>query len=297
MSLQFGRLLTAMVTPFHPDGMMDLDGAKRLANQLIEDGNDGLVICGTTGEAPTLSSQEKVQLWTAVREAVGPDIPIIAGTGSYCTRSTIELSKKAQDAGADGLLLVTPYYNKPSPEGMLAHFTAIHEATSIPIMLYNIPGRSVVEIPPSTLAELARLPRMAAVKQSLPIGPVGQLLKLLKESGDELLTYSGDDPQTLPQMSLGGVGLVSVAAHVAGPQIKSMLELFLAGKVQEAAELHLKLLPLFDVLFITANPAPVKYALELMGRPGGPVRLPLVDLNDGQRQQVRQVMESLGLIS
>lgn len=297
MSLQFGRLLTAMVTPFHPDGMVDYEGAKRLANQLLEDGNDGLVICGTTGEAPTLSSDEKVQLWKAVRDAVGPDVPIVAGTGSYCTRSTIALSQKAQEAGADGLLLVSPYYNKPSAQGMLEHFAAIHEATSIPIMLYNIPGRTGVEIPPETLAQLAKLPRMAAVKQSLPIGPVGKLICLLKDSGDELLTYSGDDPQTLPQLSLGGVGLVSVAAHVAGPQIRQMIDLFLAGKVQEAADLHMRLLPLFDVLFITSNPAPVKYALELMGRPAGPVRLPLAALTDSERSQVRQVMESLGLTS
>lgn len=297
MDFQFGRLLTAMITPFKADGVVDFEGAKTLASQLISDGNDGLVICGTTGEAPTLTSEEKVDLWKAVREAVGPETPIIAGTGSYCTRSTIELSKKAQDAGADGLLLVAPYYNKPSPQGLLEHFTTIHEATTIPIMLYNIPGRSGIAIPPAILAELAKLPRMAAVKQSLPIEPVGKLIQLLRQSGDELLTYSGDDPQTLPQFSLGGVGLVSVAGHVAAGLIKQMMEAFWAGKPAEAAEIHMRLLPLFEVLFITSNPAPVKYALELMGRPAGPVRLPLVALNEHERSEVSRVMREVGLLS
>lgn len=297
MSGQFGKLLTAMVTPFTSAGEVDYEGAQSLAKQLVADGNDGLVICGTTGEAPTLTSEEKVQLWKAVKEAVGPEIPMIAGTGSYCTRSTIELSMKAQQAGADALLLVAPYYNKPSAQGMLEHFTTIHEATDCPIMLYNIPGRSGVEIPTSTLRELAKLPRMAAVKQSLPIDPVSRLESQLAGSGDTLQTYSGDDSQTLPQLAVGGCGVVSVAGHVAGPLIKEMVEAFFAGKVKEASALHQRLFPLFEVLFITSNPVPVKHALKLLGRPAGPVRQPLAKATPEEEQRVEKVMREVGLLS
>ena len=284
-----------MVTPFKDNGNIDFEGAATLARQLVEDGNDALVICGTTGEAPTLSSAEKVDLWKAVKEAT--DVPVIAGTGSYCTRSTIELSRKAQEAGADGLLLVAPYYNKPNAPGLLAHFKAVHDATDIPIMLYNIPSRTGIEIPVPVLRELADLPRMAAVKQSLPIDPVSRLASQLAFSTVELETYSGDDSQTLPQLAVGGQGVVSVAGHVAGPQIKQMVEAFFAGKVQEAAAMHQRLFPLFEVLFITCNPVPVKYALKLMGRPAGGVRLPLGEATKEQEQQVEAVMRQVGILS
>lgn len=296
MSGRFGRLLTAMITPMTDDGAVDYEGAKTLAQQLVKDGNDGLVICGTTGEAPTLESDEKVKLWKAVKEAVSPSVPVIAGTGSYCTRSTIELSKKAQDAGADALLLVAPYYNKPSPQGLLEHFRSIHEATNLPIMLYNIPGRTGIEIPPDILARLAELPRMAAVKQSLPIDPVSRLCAQLSRSGAELETYSGDDSQTLPQLAVGGVGIVSVAGHVAGPQIKQMVEDFFQGKVAEAAAMHQRLFPLFEVLFVTSNPVPVKIALKLLGRPAGPVRQPLWKATAQEEQQVADVMREVGIL-
>ncbi len=296
MSGRFGRLLTAMITPMTDDGSVDYEGARTLAQTLVQDGNDGLVICGTTGEAPTLQGDEKVELWKAVKDAVGASVPVIAGTGSYCTRSTIELSKRAQDVGADGLLLVAPYYNKPSPKGLLEHFRAVHEATALPIMLYNIPGRTGIEIPPDILGELAELDRIVAVKQSLPIDPVSRLCARLSRSGATLETYSGDDSQTLPQLSVGGVGLVSVAGHVAAPQIKQMLEDFALGKVTEAAAMHQRLFPLFEVLFITSNPVPVKIALKLLGRPAGPVRQPLWEATAEEEKQVADVMREVGIL-
>lgn len=294
----FGQLLTAMVTPFREGGQVDFEGAQELARTLVADGNDGLVVCGTTGEAPTLSSEEKVDLWRSVKEAVGPSVPIIAGTGSYCTRSTIALSQKAQKAGADGLLVVAPYYNKPSARGLLEHFRAVHESTTLPIMLYNIPSRTGIEIPVEVLQQLAELPRIVAVKQSLPIDPVSRLLGRLGEEGRRSFdTYSGDDSQTLPQLSVGGVGVVSVAGHVAGPLIKEMLQAHAAGQVVRAAELHQRLFPLFEVLFITSNPVPVKVALKLMGRPAGPVRQPLWETTPEQESAVAAVLSEVGLIS
>jgi 4-hydroxy-tetrahydrodipicolinate synthase len=295
MSGRFGRLLTAMVTPFLDNGEIDHEGASTLAKQLVDDGNDGLVICGTTGEAPTLSSDEKVELWQTVKASV--DVPLIAGTGSYCTRSTISLSHKAQEAGADGLLLVAPYYNKPSPVGLLEHFKSVHDATDIPIMLYNIPGRSAIEIPTWVLKELADLPRIVAVKQSLPIDPVSRLESQMARSSATLETYSGDDSQTLPQLAIGGKGVVSVAGHVAGPQIRQMLDAFFDGRVAEAAKMHQRLFPLFEVLFITCNPVPVKHALKLLGRPAGGVRQPLWKATKEEEQQVENVMREVGILS
>lgn len=297
MSGRFGGLLTAMITPFDQNGEVDFDGAATLAKLLVEDGNDGLVICGTTGEAPTLTSGEKVQLWKTVKEAVGKDVPVIAGTGSYCTRSTIELSNKAQQAGADGLLLVSPYYNKPSAAGLREHFKTVHDATNLPIMLYNIPGRTGVEIPTDVLQLLSELPRVVAVKQSLPIDPVSRLESRLAGSGADFDTYSGDDSQTLPQLAIGGKGVVSVAGHVAGKLIKEMLTHFFAGRVKEAAAVHQRLFPLFEVLFITSNPVPVKHALKLMGRPAGPVRQPLWEATPQEEKMVENVMREVGLIS
>lgn len=295
MTPQFGRLLTAMITPLTSTGEVDYEGAAQLARLLVEDGNDGLVICGTTGEAPTLSSEEKIRLWQTVKEAT--DVPMIAGTGSYCTKSTIELSQKAQKAGADGLLLVAPYYNKPSGQGLLHHFKSVHDATDLPIMLYNIPSRTGIEIPTPVLAELAALPRVTAVKQSLPIDPVSRLLSQLSGNSGDFLTYSGDDSQTLPQLAVGGTGVVSVAGHIVGRQIKEMMEAFFAGRVAEAAALHQKLFPLFEVLFITSNPVPVKHALKLLGRPAGPVRQPLWAATPEEEARVEKVMREVGLLA
>ena len=285
-----------MVTPFDADLGVDYACAKALAQRLVEAGNSSLVVCGTTGESPTLSSDEKLKLFAAVKEAV--DVPLIAGTGSYDTAGTIELSRKAADVGADALLLVAPYYNKPSQGGMKAHFLAVAEAVELPSMLYNIPGRTGVEMSPETLLELATHPRIVAVKESLPgIDPVSKLASLLDRNPGELQIYSGDDSNTLPQLSVGGRGVVSVAGHVAGAEIKKMLEAFHGGKVQEAAAIHRKLFPLFQGLFITSNPAPVKAALDMLGFPVGGVRLPLIEVTSEERERVKKVLVESGILS
>ncbi len=287
--IDFGLLCTAMVTPFDDQLRVDYARAGELAKRLVEAGNDSLVVVGTTGESPTLTSDEKVELFKTVKKAV--NVPMIAGTGSYSTAATIELSKKAADAGADALLLVAPYYNKPSQSGMMAHFTAVAEAVNLPIMLYNIPGRTGVEISPETLVELARHPQMVAVKESLPgIDPVSQLAADLEREKLDMQIWSGDDSNTLPQLSVGGRGVVSVAAHVAAAPIKKMLKAFHEGRVAEAAEIHRRLFPIFKGLFITSNPAPTKAALDMLGFPVGGVRLPLVEATAAERALVKEAL-------
>ena len=254
-----------------------------------------------------LSSEEKVKLFKTVKAAVGPKVPVIAGTGSYDTKATIKLSLQAAEAGADALLLVSPYYNKPSQEGLVQHFQAVLDAVELPAMLYNIPGRTGVEILPETLMRLAEHPRAVAVKQSLlSVDPISDLaarlsrVKVAAGAGGSpeaaMAIYSGDDSNILPHLSVGGKGVVSVAGHVAARPIKQMLEAFVAGRVQEAVDLHLRLFPLFKVLFVTSNPAPVKAALGLQGFPVGGVRLPLVAANSDEVSQVEAVMREAGLL-
>lgn len=303
----FGRLMTAMVTPMRPDGAVDFERAGELARHLVSQGTESVVVCGTTGESPTLSHDEKLRLFQAVRQAV-PGTPVVAGTGSNCTRSTIEFSRHARDCGVDALLVVAPYYNKPPQEGLYAHFKAVAEAVDLPILLYNIPGRTGVEISPAVLARLAEIPNVVGVKQSLPgLDPVSTLsasLQALSSEGRPPWTrpgrameiYSGDDSATLPMMAVGGVGVVSVASHVAGPALQQMMQAFAAGRVEEATALHLRLLPLFTGLFAATNPILVKAALKLQGFPVGGVRLPLVEATPQQEEQLRQVMERVGVL-
>ncbi len=303
----FGRLMTAMVTPMGPEGEVDFERAGELACRLVAQGTDSVVVCGTTGESPTLSHDEKLRLFQVVRQAI-PGTPLVAGTGSNCTRSTVEFSKKAQDCGVDALLVVAPYYNKPPQEGLYAHFKAVAEAVDLPIVVYNIPGRTGVEISPGVLARLAEIPNVVAVKQSLPgLDPVSVLSARLKEvpaqvsgpwtrSGRAMEIFSGDDSATLPMMAVGGVGVVSVASHVAGPAIQQMMQAFVAGRVEEATGLHLRLLPLFTALFATTNPILVKAALGLQGFPVGGVRLPLLEATPEQRETLSRVMEQVGVL-
>ncbi|GMU54466.1 MAG: 4-hydroxy-tetrahydrodipicolinate synthase 2 [Candidatus Xenobia bacterium] len=282
----FGRLLTAMVTPFTPSLEVDYDRAVELARKLIADGNDGLIVAGTTGESPTLSKAEKLELFKRVKQAVGKDIPIVAGTGSYATQATIELSQAAAETGVDGLLLVAPYYNKPPQEGMFLHFQAIARATRLPIMLYNIPGRTGIELLPETLARLGEIPSIQAVKQSLPsLDPINELA-----IRSDLAQYSGDDGNTLPILALGGVGVVSVAGHVAAGLIKRQIEAFFAGQVAEAARLQRQLYPLFTGLFKTSNPILVKAALKKLGFPVGGLRPPLIEATPEQEQALDKVL-------
>ena len=292
--MDFGRLLTAMVTPFLDNGEVDYAEVKRLAVHLIENGNDSILVCGTTAETPTLTHEEKVNIVKTVKEAVGERAKIVVGTGTNCTRTTIEATKEMEALGADGILVVEPYYNKPSQEGMYQHFKAVAEATSLPIILYNIPGRCGVNMTPELIARLAQIPNIVAVKEAG--GSVEQVSKIRTLVPDDFVIYSGDESLTLPMMSVGAYGVISVAAHVAGKEIRAMIDAYVAGNVVEAAQWHKKLYPIFKSLFITANPVPVKYALSQVGFGNGKVRLPLVEANDSEKAIVFQTMKDLHLV-
>ncbi|MEV8392434.1 MULTISPECIES: 4-hydroxy-tetrahydrodipicolinate synthase [unclassified Streptomyces] len=279
----FGRVLTAMVTPFTADGALDLDGAQRLALHLVDAGNDGLVLNGTTGESPTTSDAEKEQLVRAVLEAVGDRAHIVAGVGTNDTRHSLELARTAERAGAHGLLAVTPYYNKPPQEGLFRHFSAIADATELPVMLYDIPGRSGVPIDTETIVRLAQHPRIVANKDAK--GDLGRASWAIAQSG--LAWYSGDDMLNLPLLSVGAVGFVSVVGHVVTPELRELLDAHLTGDVQKATEIHQKLLPVFTGMFRTQGVITTKAALTLQKLPAGPLRLPLVELSDHETAQLK----------
>lgn len=279
----FGRVLTAMVTPFTADGALDLDGAQRLAAHLVDAGNDGLIVNGTTGESPTTSDAEKADLVRAIVEAVGDRAHVVAGVGTNDTRHSIELARAAQQAGAHGLLTVTPYYNKPPQEGLLRHFTAIADATELPVMLYDIPGRSGVPINTDTLVRLAEHPRIVANKDAK--GDLGRASWAIARSG--LAWYSGDDMLNLPLLSVGACGFVSVVGHVVAPELRAMLDSYVSGDVHKATEIHQKLLPVFTGMFRTQGVITTKAALALQGLPAGPLRLPLVELTPDETAQLK----------
>jgi 4-hydroxy-tetrahydrodipicolinate synthase len=279
----FGRVLTAMVTPFTADGALDLDGAQRLAVHLVDAGNDGLVLNGTTGESPTTSDAEKDQLVRAVLEAVGDRAHVVAGVGTNDTRHSIELARAAERAGAHGLLAVTPYYNKPPQEGLFQHFTAIADATGLPVMLYDIPGRSGVPIDIETFLRLAQHPRIVANKDAK--GDLGRASWAIAQCG--LAWYSGDDMLNLPLLAVGAVGFVSVVGHVVTPELRALLDAHLTGDVQKATEIHQKLLPVFTGMFRTQGVITTKAALALQKLPAGPLRLPLVELTAHETAQLK----------
>ncbi|MFI0903250.1 4-hydroxy-tetrahydrodipicolinate synthase [Streptomyces sioyaensis] len=287
----FGRVLTAMVTPFTADGALDLDGAQRLAAHLVDAGNDGLVVNGTTGESPTTSDAEKAQLVRAVVDAVGDRAFVVAGAGTNDTRHSLELARAAQDAGAHGLLAVTPYYSKPPQEGLLRHFTAIADATDLPVMLYDIPGRSGVPINTETMVRLAEHPRIVANKDAK--GDLGRASWAIARSG--LAWYSGDDMLNLPLLSVGAVGFVSVVGHVVTPELRALLDAHLNGDVTKATEIHQKLLPVFTGMFRTQGVITTKAALGLQGLPGGPLRLPLVELSTEETEQLTRDLAAGGV--
>lgn len=279
----FGRVLTAMVTPFTADGALDIDGAQQLAAHLVDAGNDGLIVNGTTGESPTTSDAEKAQLVRAVVEAVGDRAHVVAGAGTNDTAHSTELARSAADAGAHGLLAVTPYYSKPPQEGLFRHFSAIADATELPMMLYDIPGRSGVPINTETIVRLAEHPRIVANKDAK--GDLGRASWAIATSG--LAWYSGDDMLNLPLLSVGAVGFVSVVSHLVTPELRSMLEAHLSGDVAKATEIHQKLLPVFTGMFRTQGVITTKTALALRGLPGGPLRLPLVELSPEESEQLQ----------
>jgi 4-hydroxy-tetrahydrodipicolinate synthase len=288
----FGRLVTAMVTPFDEDGRLDLSLAARLAVHLVNQGSDALVVCGTTGESPTLSWEEQHRLLTAVRDAVGDRARVLAGTGSNSTAEAVEATREAADLGADGALVVVPYYNRPPQDGLVAHFHAIAEAApQMPLMVYNIPGRTGCHLEPATMARLADCPSIVSYKAAA--GRVSEISELRAHCGTTLAIYSGDDSLTLPALAVGAVGVVSVASHVAGPTIRAMIEAHLAGDADAAEALHRTLWPLCRALFATTNPIPVKAALELDGWPVGSPRLPLLSADSAMRHTLSSVLAAL----
>jgi len=270
-----GRLLTAMVTPFDAQGEVDYKQAKRLAASLLDSGSDGVVISGTTGESPTLSKEEKLRLFAETKSALGNRGTVVAGTGTYNTRESQELTKEAEKTGVDACLLVVPYYNRPTQQGLWEHFKAVTRSSTLPCILYNVPSRTVTNLATDTVIRLSEIDNIVGVKEAS--GNLVQIAEIIQGTREDFLVYSGNDCDTFPILALGGYGVVSVASHLVGIQIKEMMEKFLNGKPQEAAEVHRHLLPLVDALFVVSNPVPVKWALNYVGFPVGKPRLPLIE--------------------
>lgn len=290
----FGRVLTAMATPFTPDRALDLEGAQRLAAHLVEHGSDGLVVAGTTGESPTLTHDETLELFSAVVEAVGDGATIVAGVGKNDTAATVRLAGEATERGVDGLLVVTPYYNKPSQRGLLEHFTAVAAGTTLPLLLYNIPGRTGREIEPETLLRLAeRVENVKGVKDA--VGDLTKASWLASRKPDDFDILSGDDASTLPLLAVGGAGVVAVSSHLVGEDMAAMIDAFPRDPAA-ARDIHLRILPLMTTL-MTADPSPgpLKAALRLLGLPGGPVRPPLVDADADVERAVGEALAAAGV--
>ncbi|WP_374718438.1 4-hydroxy-tetrahydrodipicolinate synthase [Parageobacillus toebii] len=289
--IQFGKIVTAMVTPFDHKGNIDFEKTTQLVDYLLENGTDSLVVVGTTGESATLTTEEKVALFRHVVSVVNGRVPVIAGTGSNNTQASIELTKKAEEAGVDAVLLVAPYYNKPNQEGLYQHFKAIAESTSLPVMLYNIPGRSVVNMSVDTVVRLSEIPNIVAIKDAS--GNLDTMTEIIARTREDFLLYSGDDNITLPVLAIGGAGVVSVASHIIGNEMQQMIAAFEAGELAKAAKLHQKLLPIMKGLFAAPNPVPVKTALQLKGLDVGSVRLPLVPLTEQERIELMNLLNTL----
>ena len=290
----FGRILTAMVTPFKKNGDVDYELAIKLSNYLYETGSDGVVLCGTTGESPTLSWAEQHELFMAVKGSLDSKCKIIVGTGSNCTSEAIEATKKSYKSGADGALIVVPYYNKPPQEGLYQHFSSIAAAAKdLPLMLYNIPGRTGCNILPNTVNKLMNFSNILSIKAAS--GRIEEVTELRTVCGSKLSIYSGDDSLLLPMLSVGAVGVVSVASHLVGKQLKEMIDLFLNGNVSNALDIHEKLQPLFKALFETTNPIPIKAALELLGWEVGSPRNPLIALDKEEKESLLQIIQNLSL--
>lgn len=288
----FGRILTAMVTPFNDDYSVNYQRAAELAEYLVANGSDGLVVAGSTGEAATLDREEKLKLFKTVLEAVGDKASVIAGTGSNDTRASISLTQEAERIGVHGAMLVGPYYNKPPQEGFYQHFKAIAESTTLPLIVYNVPGRTASNILPDTIKRLAEIENIVAVKEAS--GNLDQVSEIIRTTPKDFMVYSGDDSLTLPILALGGVGIISVAAHIVGNKMQKMIAAFEAGKLTEAQTIHQELLPFFKVMFITTNPIPVKTAVNLIEQKAGPLRLPLIAPIDSEIAKIKQIMHEVG---
>ncbi|MDQ5820846.1 MAG: 4-hydroxy-tetrahydrodipicolinate synthase [Actinomycetota bacterium] len=287
-----GEVLTAIVTPFDGDGGVDYDAFRALARHLVENGSDGLVVAGTTGEAPTLSDDERIELFRVAVDEVGASATVVAGTGTYSTAHSVHLTEGAREAGVDGVLVVTPYYNKPPPRGIVAHFKAVAAVSDLPIMVYNIPARVVLNLEPETIAQLAQIPTVRAVKQAN--ADLEQAERIVALGLD---LYAGDDDLILPFVRLGGRGGVCVHSHVVGPQVKEMIRLFREGDEHGARQLEADTQPALDILKVVGNPIAIKAALNLLGHEVGGLRLPLVEANEAERVQIRLCLERLGLLA
>lgn len=290
----FGAVLTAMITPFTETGAVDYQASAQLARHLVAHGSDGLVICGSTGEGAVMTAEEKLKLFATIREAVGPEIFLVANTGSNNTQQSVAFTKEAEKTGVNACMAVVPYYNKPTQEGCYQHFAAIAQSTSLPIILYNVPGRTASQVTPETIARLANeFSNIVAVKEAS--GNLNQVSEIARLCPEGFLIYSGDDSLTLPILAVGGCGVISVAGHLVGEQLNQMVTSFLAGDVQKAQQIHYQLLPIMKKLFFISNPIPVKEAVGMIGLPAGEFRLPLVHANEKEKEFIREFLNDYDL--
>lgn len=285
-----GRLLTAMVTPFDDKGDVDYEQAKRLASALLDSGSDGVLVVGTTGESPTLVREEELRLFADVKSTIGGRGTIIAGTGSNNTAEAIATTKEAERIGVDACLLVVPYYNKPSQEGLYQHFRTIAESTSLPCILYNVPSRTVISLSVDTVVRLSQIDNIIGIKEAS--GNLDQVSRIIADTREGFLVYSGNDNDTLPILALGGYGIISVASHLVGNQMKEMISSAIEGRTGRAAQIHRYLLPLFNAMFVVSNPVPIKYALNHVGFNVGNPRLPLTPLDDKSAAAIEAVLKN-----
>ncbi len=287
---KLGRLITAMVTPFNKEGKVDYEQAKKLTLALLNSGSDGVVVVGTTGESPTLIRAEEIRLFDEVKSAVGNRGSVIAGTGSNSTTEALEATKEAERIGVDACLLVVPYYNRPTQEGLYQHFKTIAQSTSLPCILYNVPSRTVASLSADTVIRLSQIDNIIGIKEAS--GNFAEIAKIISDARKDFIVWSGNDGDTLLILALGGYGVVSVASHLVGKQIKEMIDSFISSKVEKAAEIHRLLLPLFNALFVVSNPSPVKYALNQVGFYVGKPRLPLTEPDEKSAALIKETLKN-----
>ena len=290
MMTGLGRLLTAMVTPFDEEGRVDYEQMKRLSLALLNSGSDGLLVSGTTGERPTLTDEEQLKLFAAVKEAVGGRGTVMAGTGSNCTREGVKMTREAERVGVDAILLVVPYYNKPTQEGLFAHFKTIAQSTTLPCILYNVPSRTVTNLAPDTVIRLSQIDNIVGIKEAS--GNLEQIAKIIDGTGEDFLVYSGNDGDTFPILAMGGYGVISVVSHLVGNQMREMIEKLVNGEMSQAAAIHHRLLPLINALFVVSNPIPIKYALNHVGFRVGKPRLPLTEPDEKSAAAIEATLKN-----
>lgn len=290
----FGRVITAMITPFDDNLAVNYDEARNIARFLADNGSDGIVVAGTTGESPTLNREEKIRLFETILDEVGNRVTVIAGTGSNVTADSVALTKEAEKIGVHGVMLVTPYYNKPPQDCLYEHFKRVAENTKLPVMLYNVPGRTGCNLQAATVAKLSLIENIAAVKEAS--GDLEQIAEIRRMTSDDFYIYSGDDGLTLPLMSIGCCGVVSVVSHVVGNELNDMIQAYERGDVGEARRIHLELLPIFKSMFVTTSPIPVKTAMNMLGFKTGGLRAPLGEANSAQLEVIRESLKEKGIL-